>query len=517
VTAIELLPVQAFINDRFLVEKKLTNYWGYQTIGFFAPDSRYLATGQIAEFQHAVARLHAAGIEVILDVVYNHTAEGNELGPTLCFRGLDNASYYRLAPDRRFYVNDTGCGNTLNLDHPMVLRMVMDSLRYWVEVMHVDGFRFDLASTLARRADGFHQTAPFLSAIRQDPVLSRVKLIAEPWDIGPGGYQLGGFPHPFLEWNDRFRDGVRRYWRGDAGTAPDLAARVTGSAREFDHAGRAATSSVNFITAHDGFTLRDTVSYSEKHNLANGEDNRDGHSENFSDSFGTEGPSDDAAIEAARACRTRAMLATLLLSQGTPMLLAGDEVGHSQQGNNNAYCQDNDLTWIDWQAGDADLSAFVARLIAFRKEHPILAQKLFLHSRERQIDGKEDVVWWHPSGRAMTPGDWQDPGLRHVCVELRTASGTPAHAVLEYAIFLVFNSGPALDVVLPAPPDGHVWRQEIDSADPAAGTARLNGAPLRVSAQAVCALVLEKVPARRKEDRETAQSDTPSRSVTLPA
>ena len=520
ITAIELLPVHALLNDPFLVDRDLTNYWGYQSIGFFAPEPRYLSLGQIAEFQHMVKRLHAAGIEVILDVVYNHTGEGNELGPTLSFRGLDNRSYYRLQPDNpRYYINDTGCGNTLNLDHPMVLRMVMDSLRYWVEVMHVDGFRFDLATTLARRPDGYSPTAPFLSAIRQDPVLSRVKLIAEPWDIGPGGYQLGAFPHPFLEWNDRFRDTTRRFWRGDAHTAADLATRISGSAREFDHSGRTAHSSINFLTAHDGFTLRDVVSYAHKHNLANGEQNRDGHSENFSDSFGEDGPSDDPDVEAARARRVRAMLATLLLSQGTPMLLAGDEVGHSQQGNNNAYCQDNDLTWIDWAAGDPALADYVARLIAFRTAHPILAQKLFLHSQERAQDGKADIFWWHPAGRAMRPEDWHDPGLCHICVELRTASGTPEHAALEYAIFLVFNAGGPLALRLPAPPAGHVWRREIDSADPQAPVERLNGDPLLVPGQSVAALVLERMPARRREDQVTSghQTEAPPPVVAVPA
>uniref|UniRef100_UPI0035B34FC1 glycogen debranching protein GlgX n=1 Tax=Paracoccus sp. TaxID=267 RepID=UPI0035B34FC1 len=324
ITAIELLPPQAFLNDRFLVEKGLVNFWGYQTLGFFAPDPRYLSGGDISEFQHMVARLHAAGIEVILDVVYNHTCEGNQLGPTLSFRGLDNRSYYRLTDDPRYYINDTGTGNTLNLNHPMVLRMVMDSLRYWVEVMHVDGFRFDLAATLGRRVrGGFSSSASFFDAIRQDPVLTRVKLIAEPWDIGPGGYQLGAFPPPFLEWNDKYRDGIRRFWRGDGGQISDLAERLTGSARQFDHSGRPATSSVNFLTAHDGFTLTDTVSYNQKHNDANGEGNRDGHSENFSDNMGVEGPSDDPKIIAARARRRRNMMATLLLSQGTPMMLAG--------------------------------------------------------------------------------------------------------------------------------------------------------------------------------------------------
>lgn len=492
VTAVELLPVQAFLNDRFLVQKGLTNYWGYQTLGFFAPDPRYLTGTRIAEFQHMVARLHAAGIEVILDVVYNHSGEGNELGPTLAFRGLDNASYYRLAPERRHYINDTGCGNTLNLDHPMVLRMVMDSLRYWAGVMGVDGFRFDLASTLARRAQGFDTHAPFLAAIRQDPLLSRLKLIAEPWDIGPGGYQLGAFGHPFLEWNDRFRDATRRFWRGDAGLAPDLAARITGSAAEFDHGGRAATSSVNMITAHDGFTLRDLVSYAQRHNAANGEDNRDGHGANYSDNLGIEGPSADPALSAARDLRRRNLLATLMLSQGTPMLLAGDEAGNSQAGNNNAYCQDNPTGWVDWPGREPALEAFVARLIAFRRAHPVLRQKLFLHSRERATDGRADVFWWHPEGRPMTPDDWQDPDLRHLMVELRTASGTPPPEALEVAICLVFNAGDApLDLVLPAAPDGARWMRQIDTASPDARPQPETGPRLGVAAQSVVALVLE--------------------------
>ena len=492
ITAIELLPVHAFINDRWLVEKQLTNYWGYQSIGFFAPDPRYLTAGRLAEFQHMVARLHAAGIEVILDVVYNHSAEGSELGPTLSFRGIDNRSYYRLHPETpRYYLDETGCGNTLNLEHPMVLRMVMDSLRYWVEVMHVDGFRFDLASALARDGAGFQQNGAFLAAIRQDPVLSRVKLIAEPWDIGPGGYQLGAYPHPFLEWNDQFRDGLRRFWRGDARCAPDLAARITGSAQQFDHSGRAATSSVNFITAHDGFTLMDLVSYNHKHNAANGEDNRDGHSDNHSDNMGIEGPSDAPQIVQARALRRRNLMASLLLSQGVPMILAGDELGHSQGGNNNAFCQDNPTTWIDWDRIDTDMLAFTRRLIQFRRNHPILRQKLFLHSRPRETDGKADVLWWHPDGRRMEPADWEDAALAHVCVELRTASGTPAHADLEYALFLVFNAGPALEVKLPPAPMGQVWSRLIDTALPLAPPERLAYGTLQVAAHSVSALVLE--------------------------
>ncbi|MCI5077973.1 glycogen debranching protein GlgX [Oricola sp.] len=492
ITAIELLPAQAFLDDQFLVERELTNYWGYQSIGFFAPEPRYLHEGQIAEFQTMVARFHAAGIEVLMDVVYNHTGEGNELGPTLCFRGLDNRSYYRLAANPRHYINDTGTGNTLNLDHPMVLRMVMDSLRYWVEVMHVDGFRFDLCSTLGRTDAGFDRGASFFDAVRQDPVLTQVKLIAEPWDIGPGGYQLGAFPPPFAEWNDRFRDGVRQFWRGDPGRAPDLADRLTGSALQFDHSGRPATSSVNFVSAHDGFTLADVVAYNSKHNEANGEDNRDGHSENYSFNMGAEGDTDDAGILSARARRRRNMMATLLLAQGTPMILAGDEIGHSQKGNNNAYCQDNELTWIDWANGDDKMLAFTSRMIAFRKARSVLRQKLFLHARERAIDGKEDLFWWRADGTAMTSGDWENPELRLVCAELRTASDAPAYAVRDYAIFAVFNAGPAVEIVLPEAPAKHRWRLHVDTDRPDAKPRQIRSKTLAIAEQSVVVMILEK-------------------------
>jgi glycogen operon protein len=464
VTAIELLPVQAFVDDRFLIARGLRNYWGYQTIGFFAPEPRYLGRGGLRDLQAAIHRLHSVGIEVILDVVYNHTGEGDEFGPTLSFRGLDNRSYYRLIEGGRHYVNDTGTGNTLNLTHPAVLRLVMDSLRYWVETYHVDGFRFDLATVLGREAGGFDPNGGFFDAIRQDPVLARVKLIAEPWDIGPGGYQLGAYPHPFAEWNDRFRDGVRRFWRGDAGLTPDLAKRLLGSAERFDQGGRPATSSVNFVTAHDGFTLDDLVSFTVKRNFANGEENRDGHSDNHSDNLGFEGPTTDPKVLAARAQRKRNLLATLFLSQGTPMLLAGDEVGNSQGGNNNAYAQDNDTGWIDWTRADRRLAAFVARLTALRRDHPVLRQKRFLHARPRPSDGLPDVIWRRADGTTPRPEDWHDPSFRCLGVELRSAAEAEDSGAA--AIFALFNAGPDQTAVLPQSRTG--WQLILDTTRPEA-------------------------------------------------
>ena len=348
ITAVELLPIHYFLDDRYLVERGLRNYWGYSPISFFAPDPRYLSAANLGEFKTMVSRLHDAGIEIVLDVVFNHTAEGNQLGPTLSLRGIDNDSYYALAEDPRYYVDYTGCGNSLNLDHPHVLKMVTDSLRYWVNEMHVDGFRFDLATTLARRDRHFSKQSSFLAAIEQDPVLSRVKLIAEPWDLGPGGYRIGEFPAGWSEWNDRFRDGVRRFWRGD-GPIADMATRLTGSSDIFDRRGRRPRASLNFVTAHDGFTLRDLVSYDHKHNEANLDENRDGTNDNCSWNCGVEGPTDDPQVAALRERQQRNFLATLLLSQGIPMLLAGDEFGRTQCGNNNAYCQDNEIGWVDWR------------------------------------------------------------------------------------------------------------------------------------------------------------------------
>ncbi len=422
VTAIELLPIQTFIDDQHLLEKGLRNYWGYNSIGFFAPHPRYLSLGTVAEFKQMVARLHHAGLEVILDVVYNHTAEGNELGPTLSFKGIDNASYYRLADDRRYYINDTGTGNTFDLTNAGALRMVMDSLRYWVTEMRVDGFRFDLATILGRERHGFDASGSFLDAVRQDPILGQVKLIAEPWDIGPGGYQLGNFAPGWAEWNDRFRDTTRGLWRGDMGQLADFATRFNGSADLFNHHGRRPSASVNFITAHDGFTLRDLVSYDNKHNEANGEDNRDGHEHNLSCNHGHEGDTDDAAIVSIRGQQMRNLLSSLLLAQGTPMLLAGDEFGHSQHGNNNAYCQDSPLSWIDWdkasQPGAQAQAAFVRRVLGLRRRYGLLRRNRFLRGEVDAELGIADIRWCRPDGQAMQEPDWHDQTRRAMGIVL---------------------------------------------------------------------------------------------------
>lgn len=470
VTAVELLPVQAWFDDRFLVAKGLRNHWGYNTIGFFAPEPRLAQRDPLVEFKGAVKALHRAGIEVILDVVYNHTGEGDEWGPTLSFRGLDNQSWYRTVHGGRHLANDAGTGNTLNLTHPAVLRMVMDSLRYWVQDCHVDGFRFDLATVLGREAHGFDPQGGFFDALRQDPVLAPVKLIAEPWDIGPGGYQLGGFPAPFGEWNDRFRDGVRRFWRGSPGMAPELARRLLGSADRFDHGRRPATSSVNFVTSHDGFTLEDLVTYTVKRNFANGEDNRDGHDDNHADNMGVEGPSADPAIRAARDLRKRNLLATLLLSQGTPMILAGDEIGHSQGGNNNAYAQDNDITRLNWARGDRRLSEFVGRLVRLRLAHPVLRQRRFLHGRPRPADGLPDVIWRRADAEVPAPEDWHDPAFRCIGLELRMAA---EGADADDALYIVFNGdGP---VTLRLPPTAARWWHVLDTARPEAAEGAVSG------------------------------------------
>src|SRR5579885_1563493 len=383
ITAVELLPVQAHVDDRYLIERGLTNYWGYNTIGFFAPEPGNLSSGRLYEFKTMVARLHDAGIEVILDVVYNHTGEGNQMGPTLCFRGIDNRSYYRLQENGRYYVDYTGTGNTLNLDHPRVLQLVMDSLRYWAADMHVDGFRFDLAPVLGRWHGDYAQDSVFFDAVRQDPVLSQVKLIAEPWDLGPHGYQLGNFPPGWAEWNASYRDTVRRFWKGDAGLVPALASRLAGSSDIFDRHGRRPWASINFITAHDGFTLRDMVSYNDKHNEPNGEDNRDGSNDNRSWNCGAGGVTTDPDVIALRARQSRNLMSTLLLSMGTPMLTAGDEMWRTQDGDNNAYNQDNEMSWMNWalDAAGAELLAFVQRLVAIRAASPALRQPQFFDGR----------------------------------------------------------------------------------------------------------------------------------------
>ncbi|HMQ40284.1 MAG TPA: glycogen debranching protein GlgX [Paracoccus sp. (in: a-proteobacteria)] len=491
ITTLELLPVQAHADEPFLLRKGLTNYWGYNTLAFFAPETGYTAHGDPAEFRDMVTRLHEAGIEVVLDVVYNHTAEGNELGPTLSFRGLDNASYYRLSADNpRYYVNDTGTGNTVDCAHPMVMRMILDSLRYWVEQMGVDGFRFDLAPVLGREPSGFIRDGRFLSALRQDPVLANTRLIAEPWDVGPGGYQLGNFPPPFLEWNDRFRDGVRRFWRGE-GNIADLAERVTGSAPTFDHHGRAPQATVNFVTAHDGFTLADVTAYEHKHNLPNHEGNRDGHNENYSDNLGHEGPTEDPAINAARARRRRNMLATLMLSQGTPMLLAGDEIANSQQGNNNAYCQDNPTGWIDWQAPDQALADFTAKLIALRHAHPVLHQRRFLHSLPIP-EGGRDLVWHLPNGAEPSSTDWQRSDLRALALEIRMAANSPERvADPKDAAFIAINGGAGpVQMILPALPQGG-WMRVLDSADPLAQDRAESGTSAEVAPESIAVFMPE--------------------------
>ena len=446
VTSIELLPIHSFINDSHLLENKLTNYWGYNTIGFFAPDPRYASdrANTLREFKEMVARFHDAGLEVILDVVYNHTAEGNERGATLSFKGIDNASYYRLMPDdKRFYINDTGTGNTVNLSHPRVIQMVTDSLRYWVTETHVDGFRFDLGTILAREPNGFDNQSGFLKACSQDPVLGTVKLIAEPWDCGPGGYQVGGFPPGWAEWNDKYRDTVREFWKGDT-TAAAIASRMSASGDLFNHQGRRPWACVNFITAHDGFTLNDWASYNEKHNFANNEDNQDGSSDNRSWNCGAEGPTDDPEINALRARQMRNMLATLLLSQGTPMLLAGDEFGRTQGGNNNAYCQDNEISWVDWnitEQGDS-LIRFVQKLTKLRRDFPILRRNRFLTGvLDEELDIR-DVTWINATGAVMEDGEWADESMRcfGMMIDGRTQATGIKQRGSDVTVLLVLNA-----------------------------------------------------------------------------
>ncbi len=473
VTSAELLPVHAFVDDSYLVEKGLRNYWGYNSIAFFAPDPRYLHSAFVNEFKEMVNQLHAAGIEVILDVVYNHTAEGNELGPTLSLKGIDNASYYRLLPDqKRYYINDTGTGNTVNLSHSRVLQMVADSLRYWATEMGVDGFRFDLATILAREPYGFDEGGGFLDACRQDPVLSSVKLIAEPWDIGPGGYQVGAFPPGWAEWNDKFRDTVRAFWKGDEGKLADFVSRLSGSADLFNKRGRKAWASVNLITAHDGFNLNDLVSYNDKHNEANGEENRDGHSNNHSWNHGVEGPTDDPEITALRERQKRNLLATLLLSQGTPMILAGDEFGHTQGGNNNAYAQDNEITWLAWDKIDPagrSLLEFTRKLIALRKAYPILHRGRFLMGQHNPDLDVKDVTWLSPTGAEMEEGQWKDTNGR--CVGMLLDGRAQPTGIKrrgdDATLLLIVNAyHDVVEFTLPAVPEGARWMRLLDTNVP---------------------------------------------------
>ncbi|MBA2667868.1 MAG: glycogen debranching protein GlgX [Trueperaceae bacterium] len=479
ITAVELLPVHAFVHDRRLVERGLRNYWGYNSIQFFAPHPEYLGRGGLSDFKAFVQRMHDAGIEVILDVVYNHTAEGNHLGPTLCFRGIDNRSYYHLMDAQERYYNDfTGTGNALELRHSHVLRMVTDSLRYWVEEMRVDGFRFDLATTLARVGGRYDDQASFLEAVAQDPVLSGVKLIAEPWDTGAGGYQVGAFPPGWAEWNDQYRDTMRRFWRGDHAQRPDVAKRFSGSADLFDRRGRRSWASVNFVTAHDGFTLRDLVSFDRKHNEANEEGNRDGHEHNYSWNHGVEGPSDDPDVRRLRTRQMRNLLATLLVSQGTPMLLGGDEFGRSQGGSNNAYAQDNEVSWFDWEGIDEEgkaLLAFTKRLIALRHAHIVFHRNRFFHGREIPGTDVKDVVWLRPDGSEMTGADWADPHARSLGIRLSGEAGllhlTETGEQERDDTFLVLANAahePRTFRLPEAPLDG-LWQVVIDTADDGEG------------------------------------------------
>ncbi|MGC1387155.1 MAG: glycogen debranching protein GlgX [Steroidobacteraceae bacterium] len=460
VTAVELLPCQSFVSEPFVLERGLKNYWGYNPIGWFAPANEYAVDDAVPEFKSMVKALHQAGIEVILDVVFNHTAEGNESGPFLCLKGLDNSVYYRLMQDRRYYENLTGCGNTVNCEHPHVRALIIDCLKYWVEDMHVDGFRFDLATILARDGGGFNAESAFFTALRNEPALAYIKLIAEPWDVGLGGYQLGRFPAGWSEWNDRYRDSVRAFWRGEGGKVGEFAERIAGSSDIFRHDGRKPTAGVNFVAAHDGFTLYDLVSYNERHNEANGENNADGHHHNLSWNCGVEGPTEDAAIAAVRKRQMRNMLATLYLSQGVPMLQAGDEFARTQKGNNNAYCQDNEITWVDWRLRDAnrDLLEFARLLARLRRGYPEFRRETFLKGAVSRA-GIRDVTWLHARGSEMTQGDWQDAALHSVGVWFGKRGESAAR------LLLLFNAGQAEQrFVLPPPPAGRGWICRFDTA-----------------------------------------------------
>jgi glycogen operon protein len=476
VTTVELLPVHQFVQDSTLADKGLRNYWGYNSIGYLAPHNEYASSGQrgeqVQEFKHLVKTLHEAGIEVILDVVYNHTAEGNQLGPMLSFKGIDNSAYYRLVNDqRRYYMDYTGTGNTLNMRHPHVLQLMMDSLRYWVLDMHVDGFRFDLAATLARELHDVDRLSAFFDLIQQDPVVSQVKLIAEPWDIGEGGYQVGNFPPLWSEWNGKYRDSVRDFWRGTDQTLAEFAYRFTGSSDLYAGTARRPYASVNFITAHDGFTLRDLVSYNDKHNEANGEENRDGESHNRSWNCGAEGPTDDPGVNGLRARQVRNFLATLMLSQGVPMLLGGDELGRSQGGNNNAYCQDNEISWYDWSKADRELLQFVRRLIQLRLRHPVFCRRRWFQGRPIHGTNVSDIGWFTADGKEMSDEDWQAGFAKSLGVFLNGRAiptlNERGERVMDESFYVMFNAHhEALEFTLPEEKWGNLWGVVIDTNEP---------------------------------------------------
>ena len=476
ITVLELMPVHQFINDRHLIDRGLNNYWGYNTVGFFAPDTRYSSSGtlggQVKEFKDMVKALHRAGIEVILDVVYNHTAEGNHLGPTLSFKGIDNAEYYRLTEDKRYYMDYTGTGNTLNAHFPSVLRLMMDSLRYWITEMHVDGFRFDLASALARELEEVNMLGAFFSIIHQDPVISQVKLIAEPWDIGEGGYQVGNFPPGWAEWNGKFRDCIRDYWRGEDSMLAEFASRFTGSPDLYQNDDRSPTASINFITAHDGFTLHDLVSYEQKHNEANGEDNKDGEDHNRSCNYGVEGDTEDAVIHALRVRQKRNMLATLILSEGVPMLLAGDECGRTQKGNNNAYCQDNEISWFNWKAQDHELLKFTKQVISIKRQHPVFSRRRWFQGMA--IKGSvEDIAWFLPDGREMEEHNWREDYAKSLAVFLNgkglRSVDEEGHKIVDDSFYLIFNAyHEGLNYKLPGAQYGKSWEVILNSGNPSA-------------------------------------------------
>ncbi|PRY14192.1 glycogen operon protein [Pontibacter ummariensis] len=473
ITAVELMPVHHFITDRYLLDKGLTNYWGYNTIGFFAPDVRYSSSGvlgeQVVEFKQMVKDLHEAGIEVILDVVYNHTGEGNHFGPTLSFRGIDNEGYYRLTEDKRYYMDYTGTGNTLNANLPSVLRLIMDSLRYWVVEMHVDGFRFDLASALARELHAVDRLSSFFDIIHQDPIISQVKLIAEPWDVGEGGYQVGNFPPGWTEWNGKYRDCMRDYWRGENSMLAEFADRFTGSSDLYQDDFRRPTASINFITAHDGFTLNDLVSYNEKHNLENGENNNDGESHNRSWNCGVEGPTKDPKVLTLRAKQKRNFLTTLFLSQGVPMLVAGDEVSRTQFGNNNAYCQDNEISWINWEKADTDLLAFTRKLIDLRKNHPVFCRRRWFQGQPIKGVGVEDIAWFLPEGTEMTEENWNHDFAKSLGVFLSGrgihSRGPKGEQIVDDSFYVIFNAHyEPLKYKLPPSKYGTKWTKLLDTS-----------------------------------------------------